>query len=70
VAHGNLEKSKIEQCLEVQKLGLNMQFSKDKTGLSEALAPIEEEILLCRCSAQEIGTYSGKKLLKNSTIYN
>jgi hypothetical protein len=32
---------------------------------STSLAPIEVEILLCRGSAQKIGTDSGKKLLKN-----
>ena len=31
-----------------------------------ALAPIAVEILLCRGSAQKIGTYSGKKLQKNN----
>jgi hypothetical protein len=30
------------------------------------LAPIAVEILLCRGSAQKIGTDSGKRLLKNN----
>jgi hypothetical protein len=34
-------------------------------GLVPTLAQIEEEILLCRCSAQKIATDSGKKLQKN-----
>jgi len=32
--------------------------------LFPTLAPIAVEILLCRCSAQKIGTDSGKKLQK------
>jgi len=39
-------------------------YPMQNRGSSGALAPIEEEILLCRCSAQKIGTYSGKKLQK------
>ena len=49
---------------------VQITFSKDKLDLLQILAPIEEKILLCRCSAQKIATDSGKKLLKNKTIYN
>lgn len=44
---------------------LNHIFQTSKTD-STSLAPIAVEILLCRCSAQKIGTDSGKKLLKIS----
>ena len=36
-----------------------------KRWLAAALAPIAVKILLCRGSAQKIGTNSGKKLQKN-----
>jgi len=39
---------------------------QDKKGYSAALAPIAVKILLCRGSAQKIGTDSGKKLQKNN----
>ncbi len=37
-----------------------------KQAVWTALAPIAVEILLCRGSAQKIGTDSGKKLQKNN----
>ena len=41
-------------------------YPMQNRGSSGALAPIEEEILLCRGSAQKIETDSGKKLQKNN----
>jgi len=49
-------------------IGFNV--GRDKQICPAALAPIAVKILLCRCSAQKIATDSGKKLLKNKTIYN
>jgi hypothetical protein len=45
-----------------QKIGLFPDFIASPT----ALAPIAVEILLCRGSAQKIGTDSGKKLPKTT----
>jgi len=46
----------------IQQLGSNY-FLQNKIGPAD-LAPIAVKILLCWCSAQKIGTNSGKKLKK------
>jgi len=54
----------------MKQISFNVQFSNIKQGSVAALAPMAVEILLCRCSAQKIEAYSGKKLLKNNSIHN